>query len=235
MVLLQPEAKPDQVEAMLAADCEIASHGLKWIDYKDHSPEDERRDIREAIKMHELVTGSKPQGWYTGRCSVNTVNLVAEQEYATINLIVMLMICPIGKTRHLGATTVPYTLDANDMRFATPQDLTQAIISLPTSKIALMRFIRRVNGAMKMMSIGLHCRLIGRPGRIQGLRKFIDYVKSHDKVWLAKRIDIAKAWQEAYPYQKRFSPAALSKDAFMAYFGSVYEHSPWVADALLMN
>ena len=223
---------PDQVEAMLSAEWEIASHGLKWIEYKDHSPEDERRDIREAIKMHELVTGSKPQGWYTGRCSVNTVNLVAEQGICTYQSDCYADDLPYWQETPSGAQLmVPYTLDANDMRFATPQGFNTGdhfFTYLKDSFDALYQ--EGANGAPKMMSIGLHCRLIGRPGRIQGLRKFIDYMKSHDKVWFAKRIDIAEAWQDAYPYQERFSPAALSKDAFMAHFGSVYEHSPWIAE-----
>ena len=223
---------PDQVAAMMDADWEIASHGLKWIEYKDHSPEDERNDIREAIRMHELITGQKPQGWYTGRCSVNTVNLVAEQGVCTYQSDCYADDLPYWQETPSGPQLmVPYTLDANDMRFATPQGFNTGehfFTYLKDSFDAL--YAEGGNGTPKMMSIGLHCRLIGRPGRIQGLRKFIDYVKSHENVWLAKRIDIAKAWIAAHPYQPAFSPAALSKDAFMAKFGGVYEHSPWIAE-----
>ena len=223
---------PDQVEAMLSADWEIASHGLKWIDYKDHTAEDERRDIQEAIKIHELVTGAKPQGWYTGRCSVNTVDLVAEQGICTYQSDCYADDVPYWQETPSGPQLmVPYTLDANDMRFATPQGFNTGdhfFTYLKDSFDALYQ--EGANGEPKMMSIGLHCRLIGRPGRIQAVRQFIDYVKAHDKVWFAKRIDIANAWQEAHPYQPQFSPAALSKEAFMDLFGSVYEHSPWIAE-----
>lgn len=223
---------PDQVQAMLEADWEIASHGLKWIEYKDHSPEEERADIIEAIRMHELITGQKPQGWYTGRCSVNTVDLVAEQGVCTYQSDCYGDDLPYWHETPSGPQLmVPYTLDANDMRFATPQGFNTSehfFTYLKDSFDAL--YAEGLAGTPKMMSIGLHCRLIGRPGRIQGLRKFIDYVKSHEQVWLAKRIDIAKAWVEAHPYRPPFSPASLSEEDFMAHFGGVYEHSQWIAE-----
>ena len=223
---------PEQVKAMLDAKWEIASHGLKWIDYKDYSKQAERADIVEAIRLHELITGAKPEGWYTGRCSVNTVDLVAEQGICTYQSDCYGDDLPYWHETPSGPQLmVPYTLDANDMRFATPQGFNTGdhfYQYLKDSFDAL--YAEGMAGAPKMMSIGLHCRLIGRPGRIQGLRKFIDYVKSHHHVWFARRIDIAKRWQEAYPYQPKFRPSALSRDDFLSHFGSVYEHSPWIAE-----
>ena len=223
---------PEQVAAMSEADWEIASHGLKWIDYKDHSKDDERADIIEAMQMHEAITGQKPQGWYTGRCSVNTVDLVAEQGICTYQSDCYADDLPYWQETPSGPQLmVPYTLDANDMRFATPQGFNTGdhfLTYLKDSFDAL--YHEGQNGQPKMMSIGLHCRLIGRPGRIQAIKKFIDYAKSHDGVWFAKRIDIAKAWITAHPYQPHFAPSQLSKEAFMSHFGSVYEHSPWVAE-----
>ena len=223
---------PDQVSAMLAADWEIASHGLKWIDYKDHSKEEERADIIEAIAMHEAVTGSKPQGWYTGRCSMHTVDLVAEQGICTYQSDDYADDLPYWYDSPSGPQLmIPYTLDANDMRFATPQGFNTGddfLSYLKDSFDAL--YYEGQNGAPKMMSIGLHCRLMGRPGRSQALRAFIDYVKNHEDIWFARRIDIANAWRKAYPYQPSFRPSTLSKSAFLDLFSGIYEHSPWIAE-----
>ena len=223
---------PEQLAAMLDADWEIASHGLKWIDYKDHSKEAERADIIEAISLHERLTGQKPQGWYTGRCSLNTVALVAEQDCCLYQSDCYADDLPYWQETPSGPQLmVPYTLDANDMRFATPQGFNTGehfFTYLKDSFDAL--YAEGLAGTPKMMSIGLHCRLIGRPGRIKGLMKFIDYVKSHEAVWFAKRVDIAKAWRAAYPYQAPFAPSQMDKQAFMTQFGGVYEHSPWIAE-----
>ena len=223
---------PEQVNAMLESNWEIASHGLKWIDYKDHSKEEERADIIEAISLHEKLTGAKPQGWYTGRCSVNTVDLVAEQGVCTYQSDCYGDDLPYWHETPSGAQLmVPYTLDANDMRFATPQGFNTGDHFYQYLKDSFdTLYAEGIAGAPKMMSIGLHCRLIGRPGRIQSLRKFIDYVKSHDHIWFARRIDIANRWREAYPYQPRFRPSTLSKREFLSHFGGIYEHSDWIAE-----
>jgi peptidoglycan/xylan/chitin deacetylase (PgdA/CDA1 family) len=192
---------PDQVQAMKEAGWEIASHGLKWVEHKDMPPEVERQQIAEAIRIHTEVTGERPLGWYTGRCSMNTTRLVMEEggflyssdDYAD-DLPYWLNKPDGGK--HL---IIPYTLDANDMRFATPQGFNTGehfYQYLKDSFDCLYEEGRR--GSPKMMSVGLHCRLVGRPGRAVGLAKFIDYIQSKDKVWIPRRIDIARHWHAQF-------------------------------------
>lgn len=224
---------PDQVTAMQDAGWEIASHGLRWIDYRDHAPEDERRDLEAAIKLHYEVTGQRPTGWYTGRTSVNTVRLVAEEggfDYVSDTYDDEL---PYW-FEHSGGTQliIPYTLDANDMRFATPQGFNsgdQFFAYLKDSFDTL--YAEGKAGRPRMMNIGLHCRLVGRPGRVAALKRFVDYVRSHDKVWLARRIDIAKHWQENHPYRPAaLRPSKMEFETFVHTFGGVFEHSPWIAE-----
>jgi len=192
---------PDQVEAMQEAGWEIASHGLKWVEHRDMPEEEERQSIAEAIRIHTEVTGERPLGWYTGRCSMNTTRLVMEEggflyssdDYAD-DLPYWLQ-RPQGG-RHL---VIPYTLDANDMRFATPQGFNtgeQFFTYLKDSFDCLYREGER--GSPKMMSVGLHCRLAGRPGRAESLRRFLDYVLSHDRVWIPRRVEIARHWHERF-------------------------------------
>ncbi len=193
---------PDQVQAMREAEWEIASHGLKWIEHKDMPEELERHSIREAIRIHAEVTGERPFGWYTGRCSMNTTGLIAEEggflyssdSYAD-ELPYWLELPSGGK--HL---IIPYTLDANDMRFAVSQGFSTGedfFRYLKDSFDYLYGEGRR--GSPKMMSVGLHCRIAGRPGRAQGLAKFIDYALSHERVWTARRVDIARHWHINFP------------------------------------
>lgn len=192
---------PDQVDAMKDAGWEIASHGLKWVEHKDMAEDEERRQIAEAIRIHTEVTGERPFGWYTGRCSMNTTKLVMEEGgflYSSDDYsddLPYFLKKPDGG-RHL---IIPYTLDANDMRFATPQGFNTGehfYQYLKDSFDCLHEEGRR--GSPKMMSVGLHCRLAGRPGRALGLAKFLDYVLSHDKVWIARRIDIARHWHKTF-------------------------------------
>ena len=224
---------PAQVAAMQAAGWEIASHGLKWVEHKDMPPDEERAAIAEAIRLHTLVTGERPRGWYTGRCSVNTVDLVTEAggfDYISDTYSDDL---PYWY-EHAGRQQliIPYTLDANDMRFATPQGFNsgdQFFSYLKDSFDAL--YAEGAAGSPKMMSIGLHCRLIGRPGRFGALKRFIDYVKNHDRVWLARRVDIARHWHETHPYEApALRPSRMEFEEFVHRFGGVFEHSPWVAE-----
>jgi peptidoglycan/xylan/chitin deacetylase (PgdA/CDA1 family) len=192
---------PEQVAAMKEADWEIASHGLKWIEYKDFTAEAERAHMREAIALHTEIVGERPLGWYTGRTSIHTLDLVTEEggflycadSYAD----------ELPYWTHKGGRdqlVVPYTLDANDMRFATPQGFNagdQFFAYLKDSFDVLYR--EGEEGAAKMMSVGLHCRLVGRPGRAAALARFLDYVQGHDKVWVATRLDIARHWQAHFP------------------------------------
>ncbi len=195
------QRSPDQVQAMLQAGWEIASHGLKWVEHKDMSEADERASIAEAIRIHKEVTGERPLGWYTGRCSMNTTKLVMEEGgfmYSSDDYSDDLpyWLPKADGTRHL---IIPYTLDANDMRFATPQGFNTGEHFYQYLKDSFdCLYAEGKAGSPKMMSIGLHCRLVGRPGRALGLAKFIDYVLAHDKVWIAKRIDIAKHWHEKF-------------------------------------
>jgi len=224
---------PDQVAAMQEAGWEIASHGLKWIDYRDFSPDDERRHMDEAIRLHREVTGERPTGWYTGRTSVNTVSLATEEggfEYVSDTYDDEL---PYW-FEHGGHAQliIPYTLDANDMRFATPQGFNsgdQFFAYLKDSFDTL--YAEGKAGHPRMMNIGLHCRLVGRPGRAAALKRFIEYVKSHDKVWLARRIDIARHWREVHPFRlPAIRPSKMDLDSFVSLFGGIFEHSPWIAE-----
>jgi len=191
----------EQVAAMQEVGWEIASHGYKWIEYKDMTADDERRHLAEAIRLHAAVTGSRPTGWYLGRCSMNTLNLVMEEggfAYASDSYADDLPYYVRGP--HGPFLVIPYTLDANDMRFATPQGFNsgdQFFAYLKDSFDLLRR--EGTQGAPKMLSIGLHCRLVGRPGRAAALERFLDYVLSHDKVWVTRRIDIADHWRRVHP------------------------------------
>jgi putative urate catabolism protein len=191
---------PEQVAAMKSADWEIASHGLKWIEYKDFTEADERQHLREAIRIQTEVTGSRPLGWYTGRCSANTRRLVMEEGgflYDSDDYSDELPFWVAGpKGPHL---VIPYTLDANDMRFATPQGFNSGDQFYSYLKDSFdVLYAEGKAGAPKMMSVGLHCRLAGRPGRAASLQRFVDYVQSHDRVWLPRRIDIARHWHENF-------------------------------------
>ncbi len=192
---------PDQVAAMKAAGWEIASHGLKWVEHKDMTEAEERRQIAEAIRIHTEVMGERPLGWYTGRCSMNTTKLVMEEGnflYSSDDYSDDLPYWLNRKDghRHL---IIPYTLDANDMRFATPQGFNTGEHFYHYLKDSFdCLYAEGKAGAPKMMSVGLHCRLAGRPGRALALAKFLDYIKGTKKVWVARRIDIARHWHSHF-------------------------------------
>ena len=224
---------PAQVAAMQEAGWEIASHGYKWVEHKDMIPEVERQQIVEAIRLHTHATGKRPLGWYTGRCSANTVNLVSEEgsfEYISDTYDDDL---PYWR-EHQGKPqlVIPYTLDANDMRFATPQGFSSGDQFYAYLKDLFDTLYQEgQNGSPKMMTVGLHCRLIGRPGRIRSLARFIDYVHSHEKVWIPTRIDIARHWNTTHPYIKRdLRPSQLDRETFVERFGCIFEHSSWIAE-----
>ena len=224
---------PEQVAAMQSAGWEIASHGLKWIEYKDFAIADERDHMRQAIELHRAVTGADPQGWYTGRCSDNTVALAAEQD--CIQYISDSYADDLPYWMEIGADhklIIPYTLDANDMRFATAQGFNsgaQFYQYLRDSFDLLLEEGRA--GQPKMMSIGLHCRLAGRPGRARALQQFLDHISAHDDVWVCRRIDIAEHWARQHPPGERsLRPSAMSRAEFVENFGGIFEHSPWIAE-----
>lgn len=225
---------PEQLWAMQDAGWEVASHGLKWIEHKDMDEAEERAQMDEAVRLHVELTGERPTGWYTGRCSMNTVRIASEMGFDwvsdTIDDDLPYWRAVDGTDRH--QLVIPYTMDANDMRFAVPAGFSegdQFFTYLKDSFDALYR--EGQAGAAKMMSIGMHCRLLGRPGRIEGLRRFIDYAQSHEDVWFARRIDIAQHWAFAHPPVARdLVPSRMDRDAFTSAFGGIYEHSPWIAD-----
>ena len=272
---------PAQVAAMRDAGWEIASHGLKWIEHRDMPEDEERAQMAEAIQLHAAVTGARPRGWYTGRCSVNTVRLAAEQGFGWLadsyadDLPYWIR---VGERDQL---VVPYTLDANDMRFAVPAGFGAG----PDFEAYLrdtLDCLHREGG--RMMSVGLHCRLAGRPGRAEALRRFLDHARSLGGVWFATRGQIAEHWAREHPPERPFEPFAhlprrapsdddgapgeeaardgeadalhpqgtvpggsrprlagrgalegarpsmLDREEFVARFGGVFEHSPWVAE-----
>nr|WP_319947852.1 allantoinase PuuE [uncultured Shimia sp.] len=223
---------PEHVHAMQQANWEIASHGLKWVEYKDASKEDERADMLEAIRLHTEVTGAAPRGWYTGRCSDNTVDLATETGVFDYVSDIYSDDLPYWR-RHDGRDQlmVPYTLDCNDMRFATPQGFNsgdQFFAYLKDTFDAL--YAEGGEGQAKMMSIGLHCRLIGRPGRVMALKRFMEYAAGHEGVWFARRLDIATHWAQTHPPVDFDRPSEMSRDAFVQAYGSIFEHSPWIAE-----
>ena len=223
---------PEQVAAMKQAGWEIASHGLKWVDHRDMPPEVERAQIAEAIRLHTEVVGTPPRGWYTGRCSVNTVDLTAET--GQFDWISDAYDDDLPHWREVGARdqlVIPYTLEANDMRFATAPGYTDGAQFFQYLKDSFdTLYAEGQAGTAKMFSIGLHCRLIGRPGKIAGLARFLDYAKSHNDVWFPRRADIAEHWQKTHPNKRFERPSQMPHAAFVARFGSIFEHSPWIAD-----
>ncbi len=225
---------PEQVAAMLESDWEIASHGLKWIEYRSLPRVDEQQLMQEAIALHTAVVGSRPQGWYTGRCSMNTVDLAAEEGGFAYIADSYADDLPYWQVTASGPhLIIPYTLDANDMRFATSQGFNTGQDFATYLKDSFdVLYQEGAHGRPGMLSVGLHCRLAGRPGRAAGLQQFLDHVQGHDHVWLARRIDIADYWARTYPVQPHaFSPSTLSRHEFVDRFGGVFEHSPWVAEA----
>jgi putative urate catabolism protein len=200
-VAMALERHPDAASAMLEAGWEIASHGYRWIDYQYVGAETEREHMQQAIAIQTRITGSRPLGWYTGRNSPNTLRLVVEEGgfvYCADSYADDLPYWhdQYGKPQLI----VPYTLDANDMRFGTYQGFNAGDQFYTYLKDTFDMLYQEGASAPKMMSIGLHCRLAGRPGRAAALARFLDYVSSHDQVWVTRRIDIARHWQQHFPY-----------------------------------
>ncbi|MEO9864056.1 MAG: allantoinase PuuE [Yoonia sp.] len=223
---------PEQVAAMQSSGWEIASHGLKWIEHKDMPEDEERAAIAESIRLHTEVTGTPPRGWYTGRCSNDTVRLAAEtgkfayiaDSYADDLPYWM----EFGDQDQL---IVPYTMDCNDMRFGIQAGFTtgdQFESYLKDSFDAL--YAEGAAGAPKMLSIGLHCRIIGRPGRAAALRRAIEHFQSHAGVWFATREQIADHWAATHPHQRFARPSQMDRTTFVAEYGGIFEHSPWIAE-----
>jgi OHCU decarboxylase len=226
------QRNPDPVAAMNEAGWEIATHGYKWIDYRDVPAEVEAKHIAEAIEIHRTIAGSRPLGFYQGRSSINTTPLaMAEGGF---------LYCADSYADDLPywvegpkgpQLIVPYTLDSNDMRFAAAQGFNSGDQFYAYLKDSFDTLYEEGGTAPKMLSIGLHCRLVGRPGRAASLARFLDYIAGHDKVWVATRLDIARHWIRKHPPNGGWKPSRIGRTLFVERFGGVYEHSPWVAEA----
>ncbi|MFM2043456.1 MAG: allantoinase PuuE [Pseudomonadota bacterium] len=199
-IAMAMERNPAAVEAMLEAGWEIASHGYRWIDYQSVPEEVERAHIATAVEIQRRLTGAAPLGFYQGRCSPNTRRLVVEHGGFVYDADAYDDELPHYVTTPSGRIlVVPYTLDANDMRFATAQGFNSGDQFFSYLKDSFDVLYAEGATVPKMMSIGLHCRLVGRPGRAASLARFLDYALSHDKVWFARRIDIANHWLARFP------------------------------------
>ena len=221
---------PDIVAAMKTADWEIATHGLKWIDYRDVPRDIERAHILEAIRLQTELTGERPLGFYQGRTSENTTPLAMEEGGFLYSADTYADELPYWiEGPHGPQLMVPYTLDVNDMRFATPQGFNSGDQFFAYLKDTFDLLYAEGAESPKMMTIGLHCRLVGRPGRALALARFLDYALGHDKVWFTTRLAIAKHWVATHPPVGGYDPARMPRALFMELLGGVFEHSPWVA------
>lgn len=212
-VAMALQRHPEVAHAMLEQKHEIASHGLRWISYQQVDEATERLHLEKATQLIEEITGHRPLGWYTGRDSPNTRRLVVEHggflydsDYYGDDL-------PFWTTVETGSggckphLIVPYTLDANDMRFATPQGFNTADHFYTYLRDTFDVLYEEGAEFPKMMSIGMHCRLLGRPGRFAALQRFLDHLAKHDRVWITRRVDIARHWHQHHPYFSTTSDA----------------------------
>jgi putative urate catabolism protein len=196
------ERHPDAVEAMMTSGWEIASHGYRWIDYQHFTPDQEREHIGKAIEVQTKLTGERPLGWYQGRTSPNTARLVAEEGGFVYDADSYADDLPYYDTQSgRPQLIVPYTLEANDMRFTAAQGFNTGEHFFTYLRDAFDALYAEGETAPKMMSVGLHCRVVGKPGRILGLKRFLEHVMAHEKVWVARRIDIARHWLATHPYE----------------------------------
>lgn len=190
---------PEAVAAMLEADWEIACHGLRWISYQQMPIEHEREHMQRAIAWHEEITGDRPLGWYTGRDSPNTRSLLLEQGGFLYDSDSYADDLPYWLSTEKGPhLVIPYTLDTNDMRFASAQGFNSGEQFFGYLRDAFDVLYAEGATQPKLLNIGLHCRLVGRPGRFLALQRFLDHVMAHDDVWLCRRVDVARHWHSHY-------------------------------------
>ena len=193
------ERNKEICKAIKKAKYEIASHGWRWIDYQNISKMKEKKDMKLAVNSIKKIFGNRPLGWYTGRCSPNTLDLVIEEGGFLYCSDTYSDDLPYWiKKGNKKQLMIPYTLDNNDMRFATNQGFNSGDQFFSYLKDSFDTLYLEGKNSPKMMSVGLHCRLIGRPGRIQSLRKFLNYILGFKDVWICKRIDIARHWIKNY-------------------------------------
>lgn len=203
----------DLTQAFVELGHEIACHGLRWIHYQHMDEATERAHMQAAVSIIKQLTGAAPLGWYTGRDSPNTRKLVVEHggfaydaDYYGDDLPFWTRV-KLNDGTEKSHLVVPYTLDSNDMRFATPQGFNtgeQFYQYLKDSfDVLYAEGDPARQNAPKMLSIGMHCRLLGRPGRFRALQRFLDYIQAHDKVWICRRIDIAQHWMQQFPLEEQ--------------------------------
>jgi peptidoglycan/xylan/chitin deacetylase (PgdA/CDA1 family) len=184
---------------MHAAGHEICSHGYRWIDYQYMDKAEEAAHLQKAIDILTGITGERPSGWYTGRTGPNTRDVVMEEGGFLYDSDAYDDDLPYWVNGpHKPHLVIPYTLDSNDMRFATQQGFNCGEQFFQYLKDAFDVLYEEGESAPKMLSIGLHCRLIGRPGRLAALKRFIEYVAAHDNVWCCRRVDIARHWYDNF-------------------------------------
>ena len=194
------EKNPEICKAIKDARYEVASHGWRWIDYQNIKKSEEKKHIKLAIQAHKKIFGERPLGWYTGRCSPNTRDLVMEDGGFLYDSDSYSDDLPYWETRDKKRQLIiPYTLDNNDMRFVTNQGFNTGDHFFTYLKDSFDSLYEEGKINPKMMSVGVHCRIIGKPGRIQSLKRFLEYIQKHENVWICKRIDIANHWIKNYP------------------------------------
>ncbi len=198
-VAMAAQRTPQIIERALRDGHEIASHGLRWINYHGVPEELEREHLQQAMDILTDICGERPLGWYTGRTSENTRRLVAEYGGFLYDADDYSDDLPFWSKVQPGQLIVPYTLDTNDMRFATAQGFNSSEQFYTYLCDAFDALYEEGAHSPKMLSIGMHARLLGRPGRIQALKRFIEHIISHDKVWVARRADIARHWRHQFP------------------------------------
>jgi allantoinase len=208
-VAMALERHPEVARAFVEGGHEIASHGLRWINYQEVDEHTEREHLRQAVAIMERLTGTRPSGWYTGRDSPNTRRLVVDHggfdydsDYYGDDLPFWTSVNKSdgSSVPHL---VVPYTLDANDMRFALPQGFSTGDEFFSYLRDSFDVLYAEGAESPRMMSVGMHCRLLGRPGRFRALQRFLDHVEAHDRVWVCRRIDIARHWRKTFPAEAR--------------------------------
>ncbi|WP_201443345.1 allantoinase PuuE [Marinobacter nitratireducens] len=206
-VAMALQRNPEVAQAFRELNHEIACHGWRWLHYQNVSEEIEREHMKRAIEIFQELYGEKPMGWYTGRDSPNTRRLLLDEgsflydsDYYGDDLPFWVRQSDSAGDMH-NHLVVPYTLDTNDMRFATPQGFNTGDHFFEYLRDAFDVLYAEGKDTPKMLSVGLHCRLIGRPGRFRGLQRFLDHIEAHDRVWVTRRVDVARHWVEHHPFE----------------------------------
>ena len=206
-VAMALQRHPEVAQAFRELSHEVACHGWRWIHYQDIPEDIEREHMRRAIEIFQELYGETPMGWYTGRDSPNTRRLLMDEgsflydsDYYGDDLPFWVQQQDSACESH-NHLVVPYTLDTNDMRFATPQGFNTGDHFFEYLRDAFDVLYEEGKETPKMLSVGLHCRLIGRPGRFRGLQRFLDHIESHDRVWVTRRADIARHWAKHHPFE----------------------------------